>query len=98
MEGSVVPIALTYERLPEGEEAYKLISSEMAMDGSYFLPSIQAFCTMPVSGTPIEGLADEILSVYGKNQDQELSEMMEEHLREHLGKYVSLDDIRFQHI
>ena len=88
-EGEIrVPMAFVYERQAEettGPAAYRLVSCEKAGDGSYFLPSIHAFCTMPVSGEPIEGLADAIISMYG--QDKNPDEMMREHVKQHLEKW-----------
>ena len=85
---SRVPMAFVYERQAEGTAgpaSYRLVSCEKAGDGSYFLTSIQAFCTMPVSGEPIEGLADAIISMYG--QDKKPDEMMREHVKQHLEKW-----------
>ena len=39
------------------------------MDGSYFKKSIEGFCTMPISGKKIPGLADKILKHYGEYDD-----------------------------
>lgn len=106
--GSVIPMALTYERRTETggaeetgvegetkEGAYRLVSCERAGDGSYFLPSVRAFCTMPVSGEPIDGLAEAIVSTYGQDkdvagpygQDKGLDGIMEEHVMRHLEKW-----------
>lgn len=81
--GSVVPVAVTYESR-DGGKTYELFSYEQAGDGSGFLPSIEAFCTMPISGEKIPGLAQEVLDLYG--DDLELTGLLEENLREHLAR------------
>ena len=52
---SVVPAAITYVKNADG--TYTLSDYKQAKDGSYFAPSIEDFCTMPVSGNTIVGLA-----------------------------------------
>ena len=82
--GSVIPVSLTCELQADG--SYKLLDYQTAADGSSFKPSIEALCTMPKSGAPIPGLAEEILAEYGN--DQSLTRTIKENLREHLKKYV----------
>jgi len=55
---------------------------EQARDGSEFTPSIRKFCTMPVSGQEIPGLADKILKHYGDYED--IRNLQRENLRKHL--------------
>lgn len=65
--GSVVPAAITYRKDESG--SYILENYEQAKDGSYFGPSIREFCTMPVSGEKISGLADKIFNHYRDYED-----------------------------
>ena len=90
--GALLPVALTYQQTAEG--VYTLVQRQTAQDGSYFAPSIESYCTLPVSGKTIPGLSKRILSAY---QDHEpLLALVREHLTEHLQKYgqtgVSLAD------
>jgi len=65
--GGIVPTAITYIKNSDG--SYSLDKYEQAKDGSYFGPSIKNFCTMPVSGKEITGLADVILKHYSNYDD-----------------------------
>jgi beta-lactamase regulating signal transducer with metallopeptidase domain len=65
--GSVVPAAITYTKNADG--TYSLSEYTQAGDGSYYVPSIRDFCTMPVSGTVIPGLADQVLDPPGHYDD-----------------------------
>jgi hypothetical protein len=65
--GSVVPSAITYKKDKSGN--YVLDKYEQAKDGADWLPSIKKFCTMPVSGKGIPGLADKIIDHYGNYDD-----------------------------
>ncbi|MHB1042838.1 MAG: hypothetical protein ACYC0Q_08380 [Eubacteriales bacterium] len=65
--GSIVPAAIIYKN--DGSGNYVLSDYEQAKDGSDFAPSIREFCTMPVSGKEVPGLADEILEHYGDYED-----------------------------
>ena len=78
--GSVIPAALTYADSADG--SCELESYEMAEDGTSFSKSIEAFCTMPVSGKPIDGLAEKILDHYSDYGD--LSTLQRSNLIEHL--------------
>jgi hypothetical protein len=60
--GGIVPAAITYVKDNRGE--YKLEEYKQTLDGAYFGQSIRDFCTMPVSGKRIEGLAELILIYY----------------------------------
>ncbi len=77
----VVPAAITYKLNADG--AYALEAYEHAKEGSLFAPSIRDYCTMPVSGETIPGLADEIINDYGKDnglkelQNSNLTELLE---------------------
>lgn len=77
---AVVPAAITYKMNVDG--TYTLDDYTSAMDGSLFAPSIRDYCTMPVSGETIVGLADKIIGDYGKNnglkelQNSNLAEML----------------------
>ena len=79
---SVIPSAITYRKDQNGN--YALVSYEQAKDGSYFAPSIRAFCKMPVSGKTILGLADKILAHEGNYED--LGMLLRENLLKHLRK------------
>jgi beta-lactamase regulating signal transducer with metallopeptidase domain len=65
--GSVVPSAITYKKDNSGN--YVLEKYEQAKDGADWQPSIKKFCTMPVSGKKIPGLADKIIDHYGNRDD-----------------------------
>lgn len=78
--GGIVPVTMTFIKNVDG--TYTLEEYERAMDGSYFMSSIEAYCTMPVSGQTIEGLAKEILDYYGDYSD--IIELERENLIKHL--------------
>ncbi|MDO0824634.1 DUF5301 domain-containing protein [Desulfosporosinus nitroreducens] len=78
--GGIVPAAITYREGADG--SYTLESYEQAQDGAYFGSSIREYCVMPVSGKPIEGLAEEILNHYGDYSD--IIKLQRENLAEHL--------------
>jgi len=78
--GSVVPSAITYRKDESGN--YVLEKYEQAKDGTYFVPSIREFCTMPVSGKEIPGLADKIIRHYGNYDD--IRTLQRENLFKHL--------------
>ncbi len=88
--GSIVPVAITYVKKADG--SYLLEEYKRAMDGAYFASSIKEFCTMPVSGEKIEGLAEKILVHYGKREDikQLERENLIKHLKENNQSGVSL--------
>lgn len=65
--GSVVPAAITFKKDNNGN--YVLEKYEQARDGADWLPSIKKFCTMPVSGKTIPGLAEKIVEHYGNDED-----------------------------
>ena len=88
--GSVIPMALTYQKTPSGN--YKLVQIDQAMDGNYFAPSIQNFCTMPVSHKSINGLADTMVNHYHNYQD--ISDLLITNLKKHLKKN-KLNDISY---
>jgi len=65
--GSVVPSAITYKKDNSGN--YVLEKYEQSKDGADWKPSIKEFCTMPVSGKEIPGLAEKIVDHYGNYDD-----------------------------
>lgn len=65
--GSVVPSAITYKKDNSGN--YVLEKYEQSKDGAHWKPSIIEFCTMPVSGKKIPGLADKIIEHYTDYDD-----------------------------
>lgn len=82
--GQVVPIAITYE-ISDGGFTVKNI--ETAGDGSEFGPSIKAFCNMPQSNAPIEGLYDTIMSDYSNAGQAQRQTLMDRYLKEQLDTY-----------
>lgn len=76
----VVPSAITFVKNEKG--SYILEKYEQAMDGSYFVKSIEDFSTMPVSGRKINGLAKNILAHYGNYND--IRALHRENLIKHL--------------
>lgn len=81
--GNVVPVAITYTINDDGD--YILEKYEQAMDGSKFMPSIKQFCTYPVSGKKIIGIADNIIKHYSNYED--LRELQTSNLIEHLNTH-----------
>jgi len=65
--GGVIPVAITYRKDSNGN--YRLEKYEQAGDGADFVPSIREFCTMPVSGKKIRGLAEKITEHYTNRED-----------------------------
>jgi len=80
--GSIVPVAITYRKDDNGN--FILEKYEQARDGAGFAPSIREFCTMPVSGKEIKGLADQILKHYSDYKDIRI--LMHDNLAKHLKK------------
>ena len=78
--GSIVPIAITYTKNENG--VYSLEDYITAKDGELFYPSIEEYCTMPISGEKIVGLAEDILEKYGNHDN--LNDIMIENLKQHL--------------
>lgn len=82
--GQVIPIAITYEVSDRG---FTVKTVETAGDGSEFGPSINAFCTMPQSKTPIEGLYDTIMADYSNEGQAKRQGLMGSYLKEQLETY-----------
>ena len=80
--GSIIPAAITYRK--DDNNMYVLEKYEPARDGSEFGPSISKFCTMPVSGKDIKGLADTIFKHYTDYDD--IRTLLYENLYKHLRK------------
>lgn len=78
--GGIYPVAITYIKNKDG--SYTLEEYLQSGDGSFFEESIREFCTMPVSGKNIDGLADEIISDYSNYDD--LNNLQRENLIKHL--------------
>ncbi len=78
--GSIIPAAITYRKDDKGR--YVLQEYEQARDGSEFGPSIREYCTMPVSGKEIKGLASKILS----HDYEDIRTLLYENLFNHLKK------------
>ncbi len=76
----IIPVAITYQKDESG--GYTLLTYEQARDGSEFASSIREYCTMPVSGKEIKGLADKIFTHYGDYEDIRI--LMRENLYKHL--------------
>jgi hypothetical protein len=80
--GGVVPASITYRKDDSG--GYILEKYEPARDGSEFGPSIREYCTMPVSGKEIKGLADKIFRHYRDYEDIRI--LLYDNLFDHLKK------------
>lgn len=80
--GSIIPAAITYRKVNSGR--YILEKYEQARDGSEFGPSIRKYCTMPVSGEEIKGLADKIFKHYTDYKDIRI--LLYDNLFKHLKK------------
>ena len=66
LSGGIIPAAITYNKNDQGKymvEQYQ----EPEFHGALLQKSIEAFCTMPVSGKKIEGLAGKIIT--GSNHE-----------------------------
>ncbi len=81
--GAILAEAFTYHG--EADGSYTLLQRQRAQDGSYFEPSIEKYCTLPVSGRTIPGLAERILHAYSDHEP--LLELARQHLIEHLENY-----------
>jgi hypothetical protein len=79
----VVPAAITYTRDASGN--WVLEDYRQARDGSEFGPSIREFCTMPVSGKEIPGLAGRIMKHYGNYED--IRDLLRTNLYQHLAAH-----------
>ncbi|MCR6546395.1 M56 family metallopeptidase [Dehalobacterium formicoaceticum] len=80
--GSIIPAAITYRKDNSGR--YILEKYQQAGDGSEFDPSIREYCTMPVSGREIKGLADKIFKHYTNYGD--IRTLLYDNLFKHLKK------------
>lgn len=80
--GSIIPAAITYRK--DDNSRYVLEKYEQARDGSEFGPSVREYCTMPVSGKEIKGLADKIFKHYGDYED--IRTLLYDNLFKHLKK------------
>lgn len=80
--GSIIPAAITYRKDDNGR--YVLEKYEQARDGSEFGPSVREYCTMPVSGKEIKGLADKIFKHYTDYED--IRTLLYDNLFKHLKK------------
>ncbi len=78
--GSLRPTAITYKKTASG--AYELEKYEPTMDGSLYGKSIKEFCTMPVSGKEIPGLADKLIKLHPDNVNSLMLENMKTLLKE----------------
>ncbi|MDD3840646.1 MAG: M56 family metallopeptidase [Clostridia bacterium] len=84
--GSVIPVAITYVK--DENDEYILEKYEQAQDGNLFSPSIEEYCTMPVTGKKIRGLASKIIKHYGDYSD--LIKLQNTNLTQHLKTYNQL--------
>ncbi|MDD4146209.1 MAG: M56 family metallopeptidase [Clostridia bacterium] len=80
--GSIIPAAITYRK--DNNDRYVLEKYEQARDGSEFGPSVREYCTMPVSGKEIKGLADMIFKHYTDYEDIRI--LLHDNLFKHLKK------------
>jgi len=83
--GGIIPAAITYRK--DDSSRYILEKYEQARDGSEFGPSIRKYCTMPVSGKEIPGLADKIFKHYSNYEDIRIL------LRNNLLKHLKVNGI-----
>ncbi|WP_206458208.1 M56 family metallopeptidase [Anaerovorax sp. IOR16] len=83
MGGSIIPVAITYTENVDG--SYSIEEYVQAEDGTRFAPSIKEFCTFPLSGREIPGLADIILNHYSNYED--LRQMQRNNLVDHLNTF-----------
>lgn len=81
--GAVIPVAITYTKGKDG--VYTLSEYLPSRDGSEWATSIKEYCTYPVSGKTIPGLAEQIISNYS-NSDV-LSELQTSNLIKHLNTH-----------
>ncbi len=64
LSGGTTPVAITYFKNNQGK--YILEQYQEARDGADHRTSVEEYCTMPVSGKKIEGLANKILKPVDK--------------------------------
>lgn len=67
VKGEITNSAITYEK--DSEKGYILSKYQKSKDGVDLIPSIKKYCTLPVSGKEIEGLAPKITN-YLSNSDE----------------------------
>ena len=70
--------------LNRGSGVYQLEKFEVPEDGSFYAPSIRKFCTQPVSGEVIQGLAEKVIA--SDSCSEELARLQDQHLANHLHK------------
>lgn len=80
LSGSSIPAAVTFTKDANG--IYKMDQYEIPQDGTLYAPSIHRFCTQPVTGEEIGGLADKIIG--SDCYSQELTQLEYQHLANHL--------------
>ena len=82
LSGSSMPVAVTFAQSTNG--TYQMEKFEVPKDGTFFSPSIRKFCTQPVTGDVIQGLADKLIA--SDSYGQELEQLEYQHLAYHLHK------------
>lgn len=80
--GGIIPVAITYEK--KEDNTYKVVKYEQCLSGSEYAPSIEEFCTMPVSGRKIKGLAKKVIEGSSGFSDVENLNSNEKILQKHL--------------
>lgn len=82
LSGCNMPVAVTFAKGADG--VYQLEKFEVPQDGTFYAPSIRKFCTQPVSGEVIQGLAEKIIA--SDSCSEELTKLQYQHLANHLHK------------
>lgn len=80
LSGSSIPTAVTFTKNANG--AYEMEKYEIPQDGTLYAPSIHSFCTQPVTGEEIGGLANKLIG--SDCYSQELTQLEYQHLANHL--------------
>lgn len=66
VSGGVTPTAITLSKKADG--TFQLEKYELPKDGTFYGKSIRSFCTQPVSGEPINGVAEQILNFHDTDE------------------------------
>lgn len=93
--GFSIPTAITCRKNEDG--SYTVEKYEQPSAGSYYAPSIEKYCTMPVSNEKISGLVDEILS-FSNSHTEDLNSLelkLQKHLLKH--DYTNISYLKYQY-
>ena len=87
--GSNMPAAVTFTLGTNG--TYQMEKYEVPQDGTFYAPSIRKFCTQPVTGEVIEGLAEKVIA--SDSDSEALTRLQYQHLANHLHRHGISDAV-----